>query len=79
MTTHQLKINKDFFEAVYKGVKTFEIRFNDRDYKVLDTVVLNEIDSNRVFTGRSLSATITYISDYEQKPGYVVFGIKKVQ
>lgn len=31
---HELKIIPQYFEAVVKGIKTFELRKNDRDYKV---------------------------------------------
>lgn len=72
---HQLKILPQYFQAVAGGDKTFEIRKNDRDYKVGDTIVLSEYEEGQ-YTGRSILATITYITDYEQKEYYVVFGIK---
>ena len=36
MTTHTLKICKKYADAVMSGAKTFEIRKNDRGYKVGD-------------------------------------------
>ncbi|MDW8517923.1 ASCH/PUA domain-containing protein [Priestia flexa] len=73
---HELKSLPEYFNAVYIGAKTFEIRKNDRDFKVGDTLVLKEIFSaSKNFTGRSLEKKITYITDYEQKENYVVMAI----
>lgn len=72
---HRLKIQKQYFQPVVKGIKKFEIRKNDRNFKVGDTVVLEEIDSAKQFTGNCFSARITYITDYQQKDNYVVFGL----
>lgn len=71
---HELKILPEFFEDVILGFKTFEIRKNDRDYKVGDIVFLNEFDGEKM-TGRWTERLITYVTDYEQKEGYVVFSI----
>lgn len=76
IVTHKLKILPEYFEAVIKGLKTFEIRKNDRDYKVGDKIVLREYNG-RKYTGREVLAHIRYITDYEQKEGYVVFSFKK--
>ncbi|PRT14493.1 RNA-binding protein [Bacillus toyonensis] len=76
---HNLKINKNFFAPVLEHIKTFEIRKNDRDFHVGDTVILNEWDSEkRQYTGRSVNTEIMYITDYEQKDDYVVFSFKIV-
>lgn len=50
---HELKILPQYFEAVQSGLKTFEIRKNDRDYKVGDTLVLKEYN-NEAYTGREI-------------------------
>ena len=72
---HHLKIRSTFFYAVKEGKKTFEIRKNDRDYKVGDFLELNEYICG-TFTGESVKAQVTYITDYAQKDDYVVLGIK---
>jgi len=44
MTVHKLKLHPNYFDAVANGIKTFEIRKDDRDYKVGDTLHLYEFD-----------------------------------
>lgn len=77
MVIHHLKIQPEYFDSVSKGIKSFEIRKNDRNYKVGDVLLLQEyIPSETKFTGRVLDRKITYITDYAQLEGYVVMGIK---
>ncbi|MCY8232880.1 DUF3850 domain-containing protein [Priestia endophytica] len=74
---HNLKINKEFFTPVLERIKTFEIRKNDRDFRVGDKVILNEWDNEKKeYTGRKTNIEILYITDYEQKDNYVVFSFK---
>lgn len=75
---HELKILPEYFEAVTSGRKKFEIRKNDRDYKVGDLLYLREWNGEN-FTGDSYKAEVTYITDYAQKDGYVVMGIKVLE
>lgn len=44
---HALKTEPQFFEAVIDGSKTFEVRKNDRDFRVGDYLALNELDDTR--------------------------------
>lgn len=77
---HSLKIAPEFFKAVKDGSKNFEIRKNDRDYCVGDTLLLCEYDSLYMrHTGEGLLFEITYMTSYAQKAGYVVLGIKEVK
>ncbi|MBP1544345.1 MAG: DUF3850 domain-containing protein [Oscillospiraceae bacterium] len=39
---HELKCHPEYFDALILGKKTFEIRKNDRDFRVGDLVALNE-------------------------------------
>jgi ASC-1-like (ASCH) protein len=41
---HELKLQQPYFDEVWNNRKTFEIRKNDRDFKVSDTVILKEYD-----------------------------------
>lgn len=42
MTVHELKSLPEFFEPLATGVKTFEIRRNDRGFKVGDQLIVQE-------------------------------------
>lgn len=75
---HELKIDELYFEDILSNNKQFEIRYNDRNFKKDDKVILKEINSFRKFTGREIEVKITYLTDYEQKKGYVVFGFEKI-
>lgn len=78
MKMHELKTEPSYFQAVLDGRKKFEIRKNDRDFQVGDKLILKEYDADvHVFTGRKVEVTVLYITDYEQKPGYVVLSIRK--
>ena len=74
--THELKILPEYFEAVTSGRKRFEIRKNDRNFQIGDQLILKEWNKEG-FTGRSYHSEITYITDYMQKEGYVVLGIRE--
>lgn len=71
---HELKIKPEYFAAVVSGDKTFEIRNNaDRNFQVGDTLLLWEWDGG--FTSQTVERSVSYITDFEQKPGYVVLGL----
>jgi hypothetical protein len=74
---HELKLLPCYYEAsIIEGDKLFEIRDNtDRGFQKGDTVVFNEVFSpSGGYTGRFATVIITYVTNYRQKPGYVVFG-----
>lgn len=73
---HEVKILPKYFEDVESGRKTFEVRKNDRPYKVGDYLALNEWENNE-YSGRFILAQIVYILTDEQyvKSGYCVLGI----
>lgn len=74
---HNLKINSIYFEPVINKKKTFEIRKNDRNFQLGDYICLNEWNpEENTYTGRSVKGQIIYITNYEQKDNYVVFGFK---
>ena len=61
---HELKSWPDFFHPVFTGVKNFELRNNDRKFKVGDTIILMEYDDRAgKYTGRKLRKRITYMID----------------
>nr|DAG53359.1 MAG TPA: chromosome partitioning protein [Caudoviricetes sp.] len=74
---HELKLAKMYFIDVATGRKSFELRKNDRGFKVGDGVRLNEyVDGHE--TGRWITADIIYIlEDYTGlEEGYCILGIK---
>ena len=83
--THDLKTDTKVFQDVLDGNKTFEIRFNDRDFQVGDSVLLKEtqftgeqIESGQplIFTGREIHKRISYLlSGYGLQVGWVILGI----
>ena len=75
--THKLKTWPKFFQAVWDDLKSFEIRFNDRAYEVGDRLLLEEFDPDRnVYTGRVISAAVSYLTAFEQVSGFVVMALK---
>lgn len=69
--THELKTWPEYFNPILTGSKTFEVRKDDRCYKVGDTLHLKEYnlggagmsehDLTGFYTGRELKVTITFI------------------
>ena len=80
MTVHNLKLLPEYFDAVANGIKTFEIRKYDRDYKVGDTLHLYEFDPEEDFRAKVASnpgipetrtcvvVVVTYIITHEDFP-----------
>lgn len=84
---HELKILPKYFDAVEQGIKTFEVRKNDRGFAVGDTLWLREYDYDAGlveadrYTSRSCSATVRYILEGEEycPEGYVILGIRVIK
>jgi ASC-1-like (ASCH) protein len=76
---HELKILNEYFIHVKSGLKTFELRKNDRDFIAGDVVVLKEIDEEKQsFTGRIISKNITYVLHggvYGLEKDYCIIGL----
>lgn len=79
--THDLKLNIEFCDAVYKGLKRFEIRHNDRDYKVGDYVTFKPYDlkTNRYVyhpISKRIYEITFIISGWGLENRAIAFGIK---
>lgn len=73
---HELKTWPEFFAAVVEGWKPFEIRQNDRGFRVGDLLLLREyLPDEKKFSGRECKRRVTYITEWEQKPGTVVMAL----
>ena len=96
MKIHELKLDTEYFDDVKNGVKTFEIRKNDRDYQAGDLLSLSRFEDGKYLKTKNgfyankenrlkavplneadtILMVVNYITDYEQKDGYVVMGIE---
>ena len=89
IATHNLKLESKYFGDVVNGVKSFEIRQNDRDFNVGDYIILKRydpktgyvklVDDSLVKTDSdgadNVKVKISYITDYAQKDNYIVMSI----
>lgn len=73
---HELKTTPEYFDAVSKETKTFEVRKEDRHFHIGDFLALNEF-KNGDYTGRCILVKVTYILNEPQfcKAGYCTMGI----
>jgi hypothetical protein len=79
-TVHELKTWPEYFQEVENGNKTFELRKNDRDYKVGNILILREwCPKNAEYSGRIIKRGIKYVlKDAEAfglRDGYVILGL----
>lgn len=75
---HCLKILPDYFWDVVTGAKTFEIRYNDRGYKIGDLLQLEEYDpETKRYTNRYIVVEVTYMleSNEYMQDNYVCMSI----
>lgn len=78
MKIHELKITPSYFEDVIYNRKKFEVRRNDRGYKLDDYLWLREYDTGyQEYSGREVVVKIIYmLEDFVGlKENYVVLGI----
>ena len=79
MTVHYLKIKPEYYKDIECGVKTFELRKNDRDFKVGDVLMLIKLDNEGNETDQVMRAKVTYIlkdcPEYGLQEGYAILGI----
>ena len=80
MATHELKTFPGYFADVKAGLKTFELRKNDRDYQVNDQLILQEwLPVTKQYSGDELYMQVTYMLEggsFGLKKGYCVLSIK---
>lgn len=81
MKKHDLKLFTKYFQPVVDGKKRSEIRLNDRDFQVGDTLTLHEGQpglNGFEYTGRTVSARISYMDDYGCDHGHVSLSLRDV-
>jgi len=79
-THHYLKIAPKYYRDIETFGKRFEVRLNDRGFKVGDILHLNEYADGE-YTGRKIDCDIVYILDNPDycKEGYVIMQIDNIK
>lgn len=82
MTEHKLKTHPAPFFASMSGEKPWEFRFNDRNFQVGDTLVLQWYDPDRdMYSGHELRREVVFILEGGQfgiPAGYVVMTVQPI-
>lgn len=75
--TIRIKLLSEYYDAVERRIKNFEVQYNDRDYRVGDWLVLCEWDGHE-YTGYEIVRRITYICNLDGigLKGWVAMGIE---
>lgn len=80
MKEHELKTWTEYYYEVFVGRKTFEVRKNDRKFKVGDVLILKEWDNEKqCYTGSKINKKIIYIlkgGQFGIAKGFVVMGLE---
>lgn len=76
---HKLKTWPAYFAEVRDGIKTFEVRLNDRGFQVGDTLILCEWSLEGGYTGAKLTREISYFIDGFPgiERGHCVLGLRE--
>ena len=84
MTDHVLKTLPEYWDAVKRGDKTFEVRRDDRGFQRGDTLILKRLRPDGTISEElsgSLCCFISYIltgGQFGIEAGYVVLGFKSI-
>ena len=88
MRTHELKTDPEVFQAVLDGLKTYEIRKNDRGFAVGDSLLLRETTHSGAaiaagvplaYTGRQYATWVTHMLTgpvYGLEAGWAILSLK---
>ncbi|MBL1227257.1 DUF3850 domain-containing protein [Enterococcus sp. BWR-S5] len=83
---HDLKIDPDYFRDLELGSKTFEVRKDDRPFRVNDLLLLQSFDQkSKEYTGSMVFAIIVGIFGRKEKEkdfvkdGYVILSIELIK
>tara|TARA_Y100000034_G_C6659747_1_gene289185 strand:+ start:334 stop:615 length:282 start_codon:yes stop_codon:yes gene_type:complete len=71
MVEIEKKTNKDYFEKILSGDKTFEVRIEDDcKFNEGDVLILKEVDDSGEFTGREIKKVIGVILRTKDEKNY---------
>ena len=76
---HELKIIPKYYKDLESGLKDFELRKDDRGFKIGDKILLKEFTATNGYTGNEIEKEIGYIfeeSAFGLKQGFVILGFK---
>jgi ASC-1-like (ASCH) protein len=60
------KVWPEYFQEIFNGKKTFELRLNDFDIKEGDILILREYDpKTKEYTGRKLEKDVGYVGKWK--------------
>ena len=81
MTVHQMKLNDCYFDAVDNGIKTYEIRKDDRGFRVGDVLKIYRVNDNGLYVSndgayasndrsglKPIQVTVKYILTHDDFP-----------
>lgn len=67
MKIHECRSWSHLFKPIKSGVKTHDLRINDRNYQVGDRIRLREYDISKArYTGDEVTVDITYITGRDE-------------
>lgn len=79
MKKHYLKTWTEYYNDIVSGVKKFELRYNDRNFKVGDVLVLQNYNKRtEEYEGEMIEKEIKYIlhgGGFGLNVGYVILGL----
>lgn len=85
---HKLKCWPNYFDAIERGEKNFEVRRDDRGFQKGDVLLLERYEPGKGYTTdgvgkwKKLRREITYVltgGQFGIQPGFVVLGLKEDQ
>lgn len=78
---HVLKIREKYLKDIEKGIKTFELRKNDRDYQVNDLIRFVDANGQNHSKSSKYLYEITYIlknvPEYGLNEDYCILGLRR--
>ena len=78
MAEHHLKCHVQYFDAIARGEKNFEVRRNDRDFQLGDVLILHRYDPRQGYRFVELRRRVTYVlpgGQFGIEPDYVVLAL----
>lgn len=78
---HKLKLFNEYFQPTVDCKKRSTVRFDDRNYQVGDVITFMDGYLSKgefKYSGKTVSAEISYIDNFGLQPGYVSLSLCRV-